>query len=240
MVLPSLVYTFLHPFFLAAAVWEVTESTNGYGSLWYKYQIFHVPSIRYSIRYSMFWVGKQVMRRILLLAIIKGTAESNPCTYLTNILVNNEHTFFSEMKLYCVASLSRANKTHEKGEEKNKWISFSIYMWWTLFSLYTDLWWRLGRGIFLSFKELVFKIGSLYWNPEFMHTAAGETTCMHKSFWKYLVKFDEGGTLSKIKRMENVLFPSLKKISDCKLLHASQCLEWKKQQDQRCVFLVLI
>lgn len=48
-----------------------------------------------------------------------------------------------------------------------------------------------------------------------MHTIADETTCMHKSFWKYLVKFEEERTLSRMKRMK-----------DGKMFYFSP---WKKQ-----------
>lgn len=36
-----------------------------------------------------------------------------------------------------------------------------------------------------------------------MHTLADATTCLNKSFWKYLVKYEEGGTCSRIKRKED-------------------------------------
>jgi len=133
------VYTFLAPLFLAAAIREATKSIDWDGSLWDKYQILHV-------------LGEQVTRRILLLATLKWTAESNqwhlfnsyPCKQWIN-------SFLSKLKLYCRASLSRVNVTEEKEEEKKeKWISpFPFVYGGSLFSLDADLGWGLGKSIFL-------------------------------------------------------------------------------------------
>lgn len=46
-----------------------------------------------------------------------------------------------------------------------------------------------------------------------MHTLAHETIHINKSFWKYLIKFEQGGISQGLRelKMENILFPFLKK-----------------------------
>ena len=108
-----------------------------------------------SIRYSMFWVGKQVTRRSLLVTILKWTAESNPW-HLFNSYPCKQwiHIPLSKLKLRCGASLSRVNITLEKGEKK-KWISpFPFVYGGSLFSLYTDLGWGLGRVFFSPLRKM--------------------------------------------------------------------------------------
>lgn len=106
---------------------------------------------------------------------------------------------------------------------------------------YTDVWNFIREGYFFStlrnilHQETGFLKSSFYWNLDLIHTLVHETIYIKKSFWKYLLKFEQGGTCEGLRewKMENILFPFLrKKITSKKLLVILLISEWKRQKEE--------
>lgn len=100
-----------------------------------------------TIRYSMFWAGKRVTKRIFLLGILK--AEINP-RHLFNLYPCKQwmHILLSKLDLYCGASLSSVN-TRGRKRRNSGFLLFHLFTVDRCFPR-TQIWDEDWGGLFFS------------------------------------------------------------------------------------------